>query len=56
MIHLAVFQFAKDILSDVDADENTWGWIFIDEGLFYVTGRVNHHKCRIWGSENQRVV
>jgi len=29
--------------------------IFNDESTFHVSGRVNAHNCRIWGSENPRV-
>jgi hypothetical protein len=28
--------------------------IFSDESTFHVSGRVNTHNCRIWGSENPR--
>jgi hypothetical protein len=28
--------------------------IFGDESTFHVTGKVNTHNCRIWGSENPR--
>ena len=28
--------------------------IFSDESTFHVSGRVNIHNCRIWGSENPR--
>jgi hypothetical protein len=35
------FQFAKDILSNVEADENYLPrWIFSDEAMFYVSGRI----------------
>jgi hypothetical protein len=40
-------------LSNVEADESyLWRWIFSDEATFYVSGRVNHHNYRIWGSGN----
>ncbi|XP_023725909.1 uncharacterized protein LOC111874552 [Cryptotermes secundus] len=29
--------------------------IFSDESTFHVSGKVNTHNCRIWGSENSRV-
>jgi hypothetical protein len=29
--------------------------IFSDANTFHVSGRVNTHNCRIWGSENPRV-
>lgn len=51
------FQFAQDILSDVEADENYLRrWIFSDEATFYVSGKVNRHNCRIWGSENPHAI
>jgi hypothetical protein len=51
------FQFAKDILSNVEADENFLrSRIFSDEATFYVSGRINHHNCRIWGSEDPRAI
>jgi hypothetical protein len=28
--------------------------IFSDESTFHVSGKVNTHNCRIWGSENPR--
>jgi hypothetical protein len=30
--------------------------MFSDETTFYVSGRVNRHTCRIWGSENPHVI
>jgi hypothetical protein len=43
-------QFAKDILSNIEADENYLRrWIFGDETMFYALWRVNC-DCRIWGS------
>jgi hypothetical protein len=54
---IRLFQFAKDILSNVKADENCFRrWIFSDEATFYVLGRVNRHNCRIWGSENPHTI
>ena len=29
--------------------------IFSDESTFQVSGRINIHNCKIWGSENPRV-
>lgn len=47
------FQFAQNILSSVEVDENYLRrYIFSDEATFYVSGKVNRHNCRIWGSEN----
>jgi hypothetical protein len=50
-------QFAKDILSNVEAVENYFRRsIFSDEATFYLSVRVNCHNCRIWGSENSHVI
>jgi hypothetical protein len=50
-------QFAKDILSNVEADENyLQRWIFRDEATFYISGRVNRYSCRIWGLENLHTI
>jgi hypothetical protein len=47
------FEIAKDILSNVEADENYLRRrIFRDEATFYVRGRVNHRNCKMWGSGN----
>jgi hypothetical protein len=54
---LRCFQSAKDILSKDEADEKYLRrWIFSDEATFYLSGRVNYHNCRIWGSENPHVI
>jgi hypothetical protein len=29
---------------------------FSDEATFHISGTVNRHNCRIWGSENPRVI
>jgi hypothetical protein len=51
------FQSAKDILSKVEADENYLRrWMFGDEVMFYVSGRVNRHNCKILGSENPHAI
>jgi hypothetical protein len=43
------FQFAKDILSNAEADDNyPRRWIISDT----LSGRVNPHNCRIRGSEH----
>jgi hypothetical protein len=52
-----LFQFAKNILSNVEAGENYLRRrIFSDEAASYVSGRVNRHNCRIWGSENPHAI
>lgn len=46
------FQLAKDVLSNVEADENCLRkWIFSDEAVFCIR-KVNCHNCRILGSVN----
>jgi hypothetical protein len=30
-------------------------FIFGDEADFYISGKVNHHNARVWGSENPQV-
>jgi len=30
-------------------------WMFTDEVIFHVSGRVNTHNCLIWGTENSHV-
>jgi hypothetical protein len=50
------FQFAKDILSNVEADEiYLRRGIFSDE-TFYVSRRVNRHNCNILGSEDSHAI
>jgi hypothetical protein len=45
------FEFPKDILSNVEADEiYLRRWISSDEASFHVSGRVDRHNCRLWGS------
>jgi hypothetical protein len=44
-------------LSNVEADENHLRrWIFSDESTFHLSGRLNCHNCRIWGSENPHAI
>jgi len=33
--------------------DNIW---FSDEPVFYLSGRVNRHNTRIWGTENPKVI
>ncbi|PSN41049.1 hypothetical protein C0J52_24031 [Blattella germanica] len=50
------FNYAVDILSRVDEDNKYLNnVIFSDEATFHVSGYVNRHNCRIWGSENSHV-
>ncbi|GBO45561.1 hypothetical protein AVEN_270657-1 [Araneus ventricosus] len=47
------FEFAEQILTRIEDDENYLRkWFFSDESTFHVSGKVNKHNCRIWGSEN----
>jgi hypothetical protein len=46
-------QFAVDILDRIDEDEHFFNnAVFSDEATFHLSGKVNRHNCRIWGSEN----
>ncbi|PNF22564.1 hypothetical protein B7P43_G12853 [Cryptotermes secundus] len=31
-------------------------WVFGDESTFHISGTVNRHNVRIWGTENRRAV
>lgn len=45
--------FAVDILSRIDDDPDFLKKVmFTDEACFHVSGKVNRHNVRIWGSEN----
>lgn len=47
------FEFAEKMLTRIEDDENYLRkWFFSDESTFHVSGKVNTHNCRIWGSEN----
>lgn len=47
--------FCVDMLDRLDGDEDFIGKIiFSDESTFHLSGKVNKHNCRIWGSENPR--
>ena len=37
------------------ADQWLKRWMFMDEAIFHVSGRVNMHNCLIWGTENPHV-
>lgn len=50
-------EFANNVLDRLELNENYLKRIcFSDEATFHVCGKVNRHNCRIWGSENPRVV
>ncbi|GBM05117.1 hypothetical protein AVEN_124310-1 [Araneus ventricosus] len=47
------FEFAEQILTRLEDDENYLSKrFFSDESTFHVSGKVNKHNCRIWGSKN----
>jgi hypothetical protein len=51
------FEFAKDILSKVKANESYFRrWIFSYEATFYISGNVNCHNCKICGSQNPHAI
>jgi hypothetical protein len=43
------------MLSRLD-DDDAFHIVFSDEATFHVSGKVNRHSCRIWGSENQHEI
>ncbi|KAJ4426379.1 hypothetical protein ANN_27193 [Periplaneta americana] len=50
-------RFAETMLDKVDNDDTFLTRVcFSDEATFHVSGKVNRHNCRIWGSENPSVV
>ncbi|KAG7171884.1 hypothetical protein Hamer_G000814 [Homarus americanus] len=50
-------QFANDILNSIDEDNDFLLRVcFSDKATFHVSGTVNKHNVRIWGSENPHVV
>ena len=49
--------FAEEILERIDADNDYLQYVaFSDEATFHVSGKVNRHNVRIWGSENPHAV
>jgi hypothetical protein len=44
-------QFAVDLLESIDQDEHFLHNVFSDEATFHLSGKLNRHSCRIWGSE-----
>lgn len=51
------YAFALEMLSKMEDDDNFLKKIiFTDESTFHVSGVVNRHNVRIWGSENPHVV
>lgn len=53
----ARYDFASNMLLKIDNDNGyLQKVVFSDESTFHINGIVNRHNCRIWGSENPRVV
>ena len=49
--------FALEMQSRIEDDEHYLKKVmFTDEACFHVSGKVNQHNVRIWGSENPHVV
>ena len=49
--------FAEEILDRIDKSNDYLQHVaFSDEATFHVTGKVNRHNLRIWGSENPHTV
>jgi hypothetical protein len=49
--------FAIDMLERIENDQNFLkNVVFSDEATFHISGKVNRHNCRIWGSENPHVI
>ena len=49
--------FAASVLDKIDENNSYLDHIcFSDESTFHISGKVNRHNCRIWGSENPSVV
>ena len=50
---VARMQFCVEMFDRI-ADNETFldNVIFSDESTFHISGKVNTHNCRIWGSEN----
>ena len=45
--------YAEEMFQRIDDDNNCYKCvIFSDKASFYVSGRVNKHNVRIWGSQN----
>lgn len=48
-------EFCDKMLNVIEEDETFLNSIiFSDESTFHISGNVNTHNCRIWGSENPR--
>ena len=49
--------FALEMLSRIEDDEDYLKKVmFTDEACFHVSGKVNRHNVRIWGSKNSHMV
>ena len=54
-IKVARQQFCVEIFDRIEDNETLLdNVIFSDESTFHISGKVNAHNCRIWGSENPR--
>jgi hypothetical protein len=50
-------EFAASMLDSIEQDNQYLQRVmFSDEATFYVSGHVNRHNVRIWGSENPDVI
>jgi hypothetical protein len=50
------YTFCSDLLSRLEDEYFTAKIVLIDEATFHLTGNVNRHNLRIWGSNNPVVV
>ncbi|MEL7309801.1 MAG: transposase, partial [Pseudomonadota bacterium] len=54
--HQKRFDFCSAMLEDMEDDNFSQRLVFSDESTFHLSGKVNRHNVRIWGSENPCVV
>lgn len=50
------YEFCSDMLMDMAEEGFSDRLIFSDEATFHISGKVNRHNVRIWGSENPGIV
>jgi hypothetical protein len=50
--HNLRFQFCVDFQQRIEEDWFAEKLVFSDEATFHVSGKVNRHNVRIWGTEN----
>ena len=50
------FEFAVEMLDRVEDEDYLKRVCFTDEAIFHLSGQVNKHNVRVWGSENPHVV